>query len=62
MQNFRTRNLAGVIDHVLGLVWKLRFTHFNARAAKCDACFSVSDLLVFIWELAATVGNSRMIE
>ena len=60
MQNLGTLTSLALLMTCSGLFGNSRLTHFNASAAKCEACFSVNDLLVFIWELAAKVGNSRM--
>src|SRR5215216_184914 len=43
-----------------GLFGNSRLTHFSANAAKCDACFSVSDWLLFIWPWVVIVKNRTL--
>src|SRR5689334_12814164 len=44
-----------------GLFGNSRVTHFSASAAKCDACFSVRDWLLFIWAWVVMV-KKRMVK
>src|SRR6188472_4476527 len=43
-----------------GLFGNSRLTHFSASAAKCDACFSVSDWLLFIWAWVVIVKHRTL--